>query len=489
MGLGLLLSISWPALAQTEYYALFMEGKKVGHAVHTRSVWGGKVTTVDDASITMSRLGVPLTVATTETSVETTDGKPVSFKFVERSGPTTMKIEGTIDATGALHVTNSSLGVERKGTVNWPRWAVMTEGLRLLSLKSGLKPGTRYAAYVFDPGALQVIPTRVTIGEKKQVDLFGRIAMLTEVTQETNDPDTGPITTTRYVDDKMRVLKSRAPVAGMLVEMIACSQEVAMGRNDTWDLTDEMFVKSPEPIRDVRSATSITYTLSPTPGVRLAIPSTDNQKVQVLADGRIRLTVQPVAPTTGLLLHKSNDAKLLEATKPARYIESDREEIVALARKAVGDTTDSVEAAGRIEAFVAGYVRNYSLAVAHASAAEVARSRTGDCSEFAVLTAALCRAAGIPAQVCSGVAYVDSFRGVPGFAGHAWTQAYVGVDAQGKNGKWVGLDATFKSGGQGGYGAGHITLAVGNGEPGSFFNMATFLDQVKIEKVEVRRGR
>jgi len=118
MGLGLLLSISWPALAQTEYYALFMEGKKVGHAVHTRSVWGGKVTTVDDASITMSRLGVPLTVATTETSVETTDGKPVSFKFVERSGPTTMKIEGTIDATGALHVTNSSLGVERKGTVN-----------------------------------------------------------------------------------------------------------------------------------------------------------------------------------------------------------------------------------------------------------------------------------------------------------------------------------------------------------------------------------
>jgi transglutaminase-like putative cysteine protease len=284
-------------------------------------------------------------------------------------------------------------------------------------------------------------------------------------------------------------LKSRVPVAGILCEMIACSQEVAMGRDDPFDLTDKMFVKSPEPITDVHSATSITYTLSPAPGVKLALPSTDNQKVQVLADGRIRLTVEPVAPTGGLLLYKSNNASLLEATRPTRFLQSDREEIVALARRAVGDTTDSVEAARRIEAFVAGYVRNYSLAIGYASAAEVAQSRTGDCTEFAVLTAALCRAVGIPAQVCSGVAYVGSLRGSPGFAGHAWTQAYVGVDAQGKNGKWVGLDATFKSGRLGGYDAGHITLDVGNGEPGSYFNIATFLDQVKIEKVEVQRGR
>ena len=495
IGLCLVLSTSWPALAQTDYYALFMDGKKIGRIIHTRSVWAGKVTTVHDSSFTMSRLGTPLTQAMTETCVETADGKPLSFKIVEQSGSTTMKTEGTIDASGTLHVTISSLGSVEKRTVNWPMGAVLSEGSRLRTPKGGPKPGTTYETLAFSPNTLQMARAKVTIGQKKQVDLFGRIVMLTEVTTETNDSDGSRTTKTSYVDENMRALKSRiVAIDGMLVEVIACSQDIAMGPNDKLDIVDKMFVKSPEPISNVHSATSITYTLSLAPEVKLAIPSTDNQKVQVLADGRILLTVEPVAPIGGLLLYRSNNATLREATKPTPFLQSDREEIVALARKAIGDTTDSVEAAKKIEAFVAGYIKNYSLSVAHASAAEVAESREGDCTEFAVLTAALCRAVGIPAQVCSGVAYVDVFRQssgsyAPGFVGHSWTQAYVGVDAQGKNGKWIGLDATFKRSGQSGYDAGHITLEIDNGEPGSSYNLAVFLSQVKIEKIEVQRGR
>jgi transglutaminase-like putative cysteine protease len=116
--------------------------------------------------------------------------------------------------------------------------------------------------------------------------------------------------------------------------------------------------------------------------------------------------------------------------------------------------------------------------VGYASAAEVLESRQGDCSEFAVLTAALCRAVGIPARVVVGIAYVQDFAGHEGFGGHAWTQAYVGD-------RWIGLDAAFKGSGRGGHDAGHIALAVGNGEPGDFFNMASALGAFKIEKLEV----
>ena len=127
-----------------------------------------------------------------------------------------------------------------------------------------------------------------------------------------------------------------------------------------------------------------------------------------------------------------------------------------------------------------GYIENRSLSVGYASAAEVAVSRQGDCSEFAVLTAAMCRAVGIPAQVVAGVAYVDDFAGHQGFGGHAWTQAYIG-------GKWIGLDASFRGAGRGGYDAGHIALAVGNGEPADLFNMAPTLGQFKIDKLIVNR--
>jgi hypothetical protein len=94
----------------------------------------------------------------------------------------------------------------------------------------------------------------------------------------------------------------------------------------------------------------------------------------------------------------------------------------------------------------------------------------------------MCRAVGIPSQVVVGVAYVDDFGGRQGFGGHAWTQANIG-------GKWIGLDAAFKSSGRGGYDPGHIALAVGNGEPGDFFNMAASLGQFQIEKMEVENAR
>jgi len=150
---------------------------------------------------------------------------------------------------------------------------------------------------------------------------------------------------------------------------------------------------------------------------------------------------------------------------------------------------DTAEAARRIESFVAEYITNKSLSVGYASAAEVVESRQGDCSEFAVLTAALCRAAGIPAEVVVGMAYVKEFAGIEGFGGHAWARAYVGGDKQGRGGRWIGLDAAFKSGGRGGYDAGHIALATGDGEPGAFFNMASALGQFTIENIKIQRAK
>jgi len=161
--------------------------------------------------------------------------------------------------------------------------------------------------------------------------------------------------------------------------------------------------------------------------------------------------IEPAKVSTGgAFPYKGNDPKLLEATKPTRFLQSDDRRIVELARKAVGDTKDAAEAARRIESFVARYIDNKSLSVGYASAVEVVESRQGDCSEFAVLTAALCRAVGIPAQVVVGVAYVKEFGGLQGFGGHAWAQAYIGADEQGQGGKWIGLDAAFKSSGRGG---------------------------------------
>jgi hypothetical protein len=426
-------------------------------------------------------VGIPVTVKMTETSVETKAGKPLAFESVQLLGMMTMKVSGKVNDAGIVEVTNSSLGAEQKSTAKWPEGALMSEGLRLLTLKHGLKAGSEYSAKIFSAGIMQAVEAKVSVGEKKDVDLLGRVVKLTEVTTTLTMPGAGQIPSISYVDDDMNALKNSMAIAGMEVDMIACAKEFALGDNDVLEMIGMMFVDSPVSLGNPGSASAITYWIRPNPGADFTIPTTDNQTATRLPGGAIKLVVKPVAaPSGGRMPYRGDDPALREAVEPTRFLQSDRQEIIALARKAVGRTKDPAQAARRIEAFVADYIEDRSLSVGYASAAEVAESRQGDCSEFAVLTAAMCRAVGIPAQVVVGVAYVADFAGHEGFGGHAWTQAYVG-------GKWVGLDAAFKGSGRGGHDAGHIALAVGNGEPAAFFNMASALGAFKIEKVQVEK--
>jgi hypothetical protein len=297
-------------------------------------------------------------------------------------------------------------------------------------------------------------------------------------------PGAGEIVSTDYVDKDLRVQKNVTPMAGMQIEMIACTKEFALGKNNVFEVIDKMFLASPVPLDNLGSAKSITYHLSPTKETgSFIIPSNDNQSMRRLKNGKVIVTVRPVAAPAGVRFpYKGKDKTILEAMQPTRFLQSDHKDIIKLAHRAIGQTKDAGEAVKGIESFVANYVEVKDLSVGYASAAEVAASRQGDCSEHAVLAAALCRAVGIPAQMVVGIAYVKDFAGRQGFGGHAWTQAYVGS-------KWVGLDAAFKGTGRGGYDAGHIALATGNGEPADFFNLAATLGRFKIDRVIVNKGR
>lgn len=105
----------------------------------------------------------------------------------------------------------------------------------------------------------------------------------------------------------------------------------------------------------------------------------------------------------------------------------------ATADSIAGKETDPERIAGAVYRWVVGRFRFRLGAVLFGASPEVLRSLTGDCSEAAVLTAALLRARGVPARVALGFASVG--RGV--FIGHAWCEARLG-------GAWVGVDAALR---------------------------------------------
>ena len=463
---------------EIEYFALFLEGKKVGYAIQSRIVAEQKVATSIDLKITLNRAGIPVSIQTKAETFETTDGKPLGFELEQNLGLMVTKSIGTFNEQGKLIVKTGQQQIE----YDWPSGALMSEGVRLLHYKHGLKEGSGYSVKVFDPTVMQAIDVEVKVGSKQNIDLLGRVVALTEVASTASLAQLGSFTSTEYYDDDLKLQKSVTPLMGMTVEQVACTKEFAMGENDVLEMVEKMFLASPVPLNEVGSAKSIAYQLSPTEETAdFRIPSNDNQKVQQLSNGQVIIEVQPAAAPAGVSFpYKGNDTAILEATRPTRFLQSNDPQIIKLARQAVGNTKDAAEAAKKIESFVGEYIENKSLSVGYASAVEVAGSKQGDCTEFAVLTAAMCRAVGIPAQVAAGVAYVDDFAGMRGFGGHAWTQAYIG-------GKWIGLDAAFKGTGRGGYDAGHIALATGNGEPTDFLNLASTLGRFKIDKVTVNK--
>jgi hypothetical protein len=137
-----------------------------------------------------------------------------------------------------------------------------------------------------------------------------------------------------------------------------------------------------------------------------------------------------------------------EFLKSNYFLDSDDDKVRELARRAAGDETDPWRKAQRVEKWVHKNMEG-SNSVGFATAGQIARDCKGDCRQHAMLTAAMCRAVGVPSRTALGLVYVkDPDRGpVLGF--HMWTEVLV-------KGQWLGLDATL---GQGGVGPAHLKIA------------------------------
>jgi transglutaminase-like putative cysteine protease len=129
------------------------------------------------------------------------------------------------------------------------------------------------------------------------------------------------------------------------------------------------------------------------------------------------------------------------------FINCDDARVKELARRATGDEKDPWAKARRLERWVKQNMRPDN-SVPLGPAGEVTRELRGDCRQYALLTAALCRAEGIPARTAVGLLYVEKSRR-PFMGFHMWTEVWI-------DGQWLGLDGTL---GLGTVSAAHLKIA------------------------------
>jgi hypothetical protein len=201
----------------------------------------------------------------------------------------------------------------------------------------------------------------------------------------------------------------------------------------------------------------------------------DNHYHQVERQGdEYALTLTTTRPDAGFNSPKlplTVDADIARFLEPTAMAQSDNPAIQSLAREIVGTEKDAMKAAEKIIAAVFHGIIKEAGARGSATATEVLRNGSGDCTEHAVLVVALMRAAGIPARVVDGIVLAANEDGTGQAGYHAWAEIWLG--------QWIGVDGTV---GETGTSARYLEFGIDEpGQIGSGGKMMRAIGRTKIE--------
>jgi len=242
---------------------------------------------------------------------------------------------------------------------------------------------------------------------------------------------------TLWADSGGQLLKTEQDIFGGVV-MYRTTEEAAKspGGPIQFDLIKNTRIKVARAIPQPDRARVVKYKLTLKEGNPAeAISADSRQSFQSGPDANTAiLEVKRIGPLDGEPGPAEVDPEYL---KPNALLTSMDKQVRALAQRWTRGIKDPWQKAVRINNAVYQYVEKKNFEVAFAAASEVARNRSGDCTEHSVLAAAACRAAGIPSRAAVGLVYVDDPKPeLKGFGYHMWIEVYV-------NQRWVALDPSW----------------------------------------------
>ncbi|MCE9618522.1 MAG: transglutaminase-like domain-containing protein [Planctomycetes bacterium] len=267
-----------------------------------------------------------------------------------------------------------------------------------------------------------------------------------------------PLGSEEWIDAAGEMVQSQTPTGLGVLRSLLCSETTAISALDDAKPPVEVmvasFVKVDPPLADVMKKRSVHLLVKAKKPPIMPLPQEGFQRVKRNPDGSFDVTIDLDRPAEPSLKSVAADAAFMDSSP---MIDWKDPSVLALKESALaGAHVAATDSAGRSKLFqaaVASHITKKDLASAFASASETAQSKSGDCTEHAVLLAALLRADGIPSRVAAGLVWADFFAGERNvFAWHLWTQALI-------DGRWVDLDATLPANGES-FHPGHLLLAV-----------------------------
>jgi hypothetical protein len=490
MALGALAAL-WPGICpaaedrqikkEESWQVILISGQRIGYGrslIEPFETEGEQlVRSVIEMHLTIQRFGQTFRIATSTQTEETRDGDLRRFTFEIRNPPAApTRTVGVVNGD-TLELEDEIAGRKSTSTKSWDADLKSPLYQERILRDNPLKPGDSLSFRAFMPEVGKVAEVKLAAEKQEDVKLLdGKQvkALRVRITQSILPG----LATIAWLDQSGETLKSSTSLLGTNMDTYTVSREEALKEIDTQelDLAVTTLIKV-QPIPGARERDEITY----------RVRNRDQDPSEFLADGgpqsvkkidnhTAELTVKAIPIPEHSRPSKSPGKEFLASSD---YIQAEDENVKRHAAKAAGDLTDPAQIARAMEKYVHDKLETKNFSTALASAAEVAEKLEGDCTEHAVLLAAMLRAKKIPSRVAVGIVYVE-MKGEPSFGGHMWTEAWL-------DGKWVPLDGTL---GRGGTKAGHIKLGDSSFSGDSATPIGTFaplmlvLGGMEIEVVE-----
>lgn len=462
---------------ETTWMKVLLDGRKIGYARFERHAQPNQVVSSHRMELTIERVGVALTLVTEESSTETPQGAPLAFSNRIRMSGMDNKTTGKIE-NGKAVVETEVGGIKQQHTVAWPPQALLMEGIKLLEKKQGLKIGTTYQFESFDTSNLESLAVNAAVVANETVVLGQKREKLVRLDQRIHVAGV-EITTRTWVTPEHEIKRMTMPLLGLEFEMVACDQACAKAPNQPPDILEKTLVASPRALSAEERQHPLQYQLE------LAGP----ESAQLLSTSEQKAVADPSQKTFSVLISSSavyfgHDSPPVEQDVSAnKWLNSGDMAIITAAKEATANATGDLQRMQMLEAYVRSHIGKKSMRIGYASALETFKSQEGDCTEHALLLAALARALKIPAQVVNGLAYAPSFADRANvFVPHAWVRAWIaqGVDKPG----WRSFDAALP-----GFDSGHIALSVGDGDASGFYAGVNLLGNLRIKQVAAMQGK
>ena len=433
---------------EDHWYGLTIAGAKSGWMHSTVQQDGSLIRTTSSQQLALSRGGMVIEIAVQTAFVETTDGKPVSVHTTQEAMGQVSESTWKFTAT-EIEMTSVAGGVPITKKLPLPTETWMTPRVVDNYFKEQMQKGAAAVTYqTISPELGTKIIT--VIMTKLGSDTLSVMGENRKVTTWQTENDAMPIKgVDTYDADGIKVVTAINAGFGNMENILMSEQAAQSPVGQVPELMFSLFIEPSKEIpigTAVRSIKMIAKTKDNTP---MVLPTSGFQSTTANSDGSCTVVVdlQKPAPATSAELA---DSQYLEKTALCDGTDS---AVVALAKEAVKNlpaTATELEKAEAMREFVYKYITGKGYGNAFASASQVARDPSGDCTEHGVLLCALLRASGIPSRGVMGIVYISPQLmdvGKPNgvFGWHFWSQALI-------DGKWIDLDSTL----DGPYTVGHI---------------------------------